>query len=576
MNSDNTSFQPHMNFFTKTTLLLCLFTYLSFSKSVFSQIAKENTKNKIEVNPITSRPKLVIGIVVDQMRYDYLYRFYTKYSDKGFKRLLNDGFSCENTHYNYTPTNTAPGHASIFTGTTPMNHGIINNNWYSRTENRLFYCAEDKTVKGLGTASPEDKNGKMSPYNLKTSTITDELRLATNQKSKVIGISIKDRGAILPAGHIANGAYWYDSNTGNMISSTYYFENLPQWVSEFNQQKQADIYIKKGWELLFPIENYTESHADENSYEEYPTENKKATFPYFIDTYDEKRRYKQFPYTASANTFLRDFAEKAILNEELGKDEITDFLTLSFSATDYIGHRYGIYSVEVEDTYLRLDRDLVALFEFLDKNVGEAEYTLFLTADHAGSQTPSHLHDLQFDADYLEWDSMKVELNTFLEKIYGKGDFVSYLSDQDVYLNRELVLQKNISLQEIQQKTSDFLLTQKGVIQTITSTELNKQIQRTGFLQLIQNGFNPKLSPDVAFLFQSGYMDSYYKKGGTTHGTPYTYDTQVPLLFFGKNIPQGKTYRRVEITDIAATMAALLKLQQPSGCIGNPIVEIFE
>ena len=566
-----------MNFSTKTVLLLCFFACFFSIKPVFSQtITQNNSEITTQKSLIESRPKLVIGIVVDQMRYDYLYRFYDKYSEKGFKRFLNDGFSCENTHYNYTPTNTAPGHASIFTGATPMNHGIINNNWYSRAENRMFYCTEDTTVKGLGTENPKDKRGKMSPHNLKTSTITDELRLATNQKAKVIGVSIKDRGAILPSGHIANGAYWYDSNSGNMISSTYYFENLPKWVSDFNEKKQADKYIKQGWELLLPLEDYTESLKDENNYEEYPTKNKKATFPYFIDKYDEKRRYKQFPYTAQANTFLRDFAEEAILKEELGKDEVTDFLTLSFSATDYIGHRYGIYSVEVEDTYLRLDRELAALFDFLDKQIGEGEYTLFLTADHAASPASSHLHDLQFDAEYLEWDSMKVELNTFLEKTYGKGDFVSYFNEQDVYLNRELLLQKNISLQEAQQKTSEFLLTQKGITQTITATELHKQIQRTGFLQLVQNGFNHRLSPDVGFLFQSGYMDSYYEKGGTTHGTPYNYDTQVPLLFFGKHIPKGKTYRRVEITDIAATMAALLKLQQPSGCVGNPIVEIFE
>ncbi|WP_375562239.1 alkaline phosphatase PafA [Bernardetia sp. OM2101] len=563
-----------MNFSTKAAVLLCLLSYLFSTQSVFSQTNSDNNNN--QKNALQSRPKLVVGIVVDQMRYDYLYRFYNQYSENGFKRLLNNGFSCENTHYNYTPTNTAPGHASIFTGATPTNHGIINNNWYSRTENRRFYCTEDSTVKGLGTATPEEKAGKMSPRNLKTSTITDELRLATNQKGKVIGISIKDRSAILPAGHIPNGAYWHDASSGKMISSTYYFEKMPQWVNDFNDKKLPDAYMKKGWELLLPIENYTASFADENKYEAMPTKDKKATFPYFVDEYDKEKKYRQFPFTAPANSFLEDFAEEAILKEELGKDEVTDFLTLSFSATDYVGHRYGIYSVEIEDTYLRLDRELAALFEFLDKNVGEGEYTLFLTADHAGAPSPSHLHDLQFDADYLEWDSMKVELNNFLEKSYGQGEFVSSLGDQDVFLNRELLLQKNISLEEAQQKTSEFLLTQKGITQAITATELSKQIQRTGFLQLTQNGFNPILSPDVAFLFQAGYMDSYYKKGGTNHGTPYTYDTQVPLLFFGKNIKHGQTHRRVEITDIAATLASLLHLQQPSGCVGNPIIEIFE
>lgn len=563
-----------MNFSKKVAILICVFFIQISTQSVFCQVSNQANTNQKDV--LQSRPKLVIGIVIDQMRYDYLYRFYDQYSQNGFKRFLNDGFSCENTHYNYTPTNTAPGHASIFTGATPTNHGIINNNWYSRTEDRKFYCAEDKTVKGLGTENEEDKNGKMSPRNLKTSTITDELKLATNQKAKVIGISVKDRGAILPAGHIANGAFWYDGNSGNMISSTYYFENLPKWVIDFNQKKVADKYIKQGWELLLPITEYSQSLADENNYEGNITETQKAIFPYFIDKFNEKKRYKEFLYTAPANTFLREFAEEAILKEELGKDKITDFLTLSFSSTDYAGHRYGIYSVEVQDMYLRLDKELETLFEFLDKNVGKGEYTLFLTADHAASPTTSHLHDMQFDADYLEWDSMKDSLSNYLNAIYGEGDFVSYFNDQDVYLNRELILEKKLLLEEVQQRTSEFLLTQKGISQAITSTELSKNIQRTGFMQLIQNGFNPKLSPDVAFLFQSGYMDSYYKKGGTTHGTPYTYDTQVPLLFYGKNIKSGKTHRRVEITDIAATLASLLYLQQPSGCIGNPIVEIFE
>ncbi len=571
-----------MNFSKKIvvlfSILVCLFFIQISTQPAFSQINNRSSSqaNRTTKDILQSRPKLVIGIVIDQMRYDYLYRFYNQYSENGFKRLLNDGFSCENTHYNYTPTNTAPGHASIFTGATPTNHGIINNNWYSRAEDRIFYCTEDKTVTGLGTENSEDKNGKMSPRNLKTSTITDELKLATNQKSKVIGISIKDRGAILPAGHIPNGAFWYDNKTGKMISSTYYFENLPKWVSDFNKKNVADKYIKQGWELLLPLENYTQSLEDENKYEENITETQKAIFPYFIDKFDEEKRYKQFLYTAPANTFLREFAQEAILKEELGKNTVTDFLTLSFSSTDYAGHRYGIYSVEVQDMYLRLDKELATFFEFLDKNVGVGEYTLFLTADHAGAPTPSHLHDLQFDSDYLEWDSMKVELNDFLNKMYGEGDFISYFNDQDVYLNRELILQNKLSLEEVQQRTSEFLITQKGILQAITATELSKQIQRNGFVQLIQNGFNTRLSPDVAFLFQSGYMDSYYKKGGTTHGTPYTYDTQVPLLFFGKNIKNGKTHRRVEITDIAATLAALLKLQQPSGCIGNPITEVFE
>ncbi|HMQ45220.1 MAG TPA: alkaline phosphatase family protein, partial [Mariniflexile sp.] len=320
-------------------------------------------------NETTGKPKLVVGIVVDQMRYDYLTRFYNKYGAGGFKRMMNEGFNCKNNHFNYVPTYTAPGHASVYTGTTPKYHGIIGNDWYDKDIKKMVYCAGDDTVQAVGA---ETEDGQMSPHRMKTTTFTDENRLFTQMQGKTIGISIKDRGAILPAGHTANAAYWfYGKDKGYFISSTFYMNTLPKWVNDFNTSNRAASYLKP-WNTLYNIETYTESGSDLNNFEGGFKGKETATFPYDLQVLkDQNGGFDILKATAYGNSIVADFAIAAISGEQLGQDNITDVLTVSFSSTDYVGHNFGVNSKEIEDTYIRLDLDLERFLKALDEKVGK-------------------------------------------------------------------------------------------------------------------------------------------------------------------------------------------------------------
>ncbi|RZK34719.1 MAG: alkaline phosphatase family protein, partial [Pedobacter sp.] len=342
------------------------------------------------------RPKLVVGIVVDQMKMEYLYRFSDDFSPNGFKRLMDNGYTFQNMHYNYMPTYTAPGHASIYTGTTPATHGIVGNEWFSRTLGKDVYCTDDASVKTVGDGTAEE--GAMSPKNLQATTITDEVRMATNFSGKVIGMSLKDRGAILPAGHFANWAFWY-SKTGAFISSSFYGDKLPDWVSQFNNEKHYLPYINKGWDLYKPASTYNESLPDNNPYEGKLYGSTAPVFPYDLKKMYEKNDAGVLRSTPYGNDLLAEFAMKAIEKEELGKDNITDFLTVSFSSTDYVGHLLGPRSMELQDTYLRLDQTIADFLNYLDKTVGKDNYLLFLTADHAGAENVIYLKDRKYNVD---------------------------------------------------------------------------------------------------------------------------------------------------------------------------------
>lgn len=535
--------------------------------------------SKIQAQFSNERPKLVVGIVVDQMRYDYLIRYHSKYSEGGFKKLMNQGFNCRNGHYNYVPTETAPGHASIYTGTTPAFHGIVANEWFEKGKSR--YCVEDSTVSPVGSQSP---NGARSPRNMIAPTIGDQLKLATNGQSKVFGVSIKDRGAILPAGHTANGAFWYDNLTGKFITSSFYMQALPQWLQKFNEQKNSDKYLTMQWETLLPISQYTESQADDNKYEQLLAGKEKPTFPYNLKEISTKMASGQFkqspyeviPYTPYGNTLVKDMAKEIITQEKLGKGNSTDLLAVSFSSTDLIGHAFGPQSIEVEDTYLRLDKDLEDLLAHLDKEVGKGNYVLFLSADHAGVYTPKYLTDLKIPSGYTKTKEHYKNLAAHLNKTFGEGKWIEHTADKEVYLNRTFIESKKANLAEIQEVVAAFMRNCEGIFEAITQNDLNKTEYTKGIKAMVQNANYHLRSPDVTIVHRSGWLDASWLKGGTSHGTPYNYDTQVPMLFYGWKIPQGKnTVRKVSITDIAATIATLLNMQLPDASNGEPIKEIF-
>ena len=515
------------------------------------------------------RPKLVVGIVVDQMKMEYLYRFSDDFSANGFKRLMDNGFVFHNAHFNYMPTYTAPGHASIYTGTTPSVNGIVGNDWFSRKLGKGMYCTDDDSVKTIGNGTA--KEGAMSPKNLQSTTITDELRLGTNFKGKVIGMSLKDRGAILPAGHFANWAFWY-SGTGSFISSTFYGEKLPDWVTEFNNQKNYLPYINKGWSLLKPAADYNESLPDDNPYEGKLYNSDKPVFPYNLEEMYDKHGAEVMRSTPFGNNLLADFAKKAIEKEELGKDNVTDFLAVSFSSTDYVGHILGPRSMELQDTYLRLDLTIADFINYLDKTVGKDNYLLFLTADHACAENANHLKDHKYDVKNVPSKDISKSLKDFSSTAFGVNLVVDY-SNFNIYLNKELIKTKGLDLVKVKQDFRGFLMTQEQVKKVYTEEEILDSTGNDYYLNFINNGYDVSQNGDMVVLDKPGYIE--YGATGTSHGTPYAYDTHAPLLFYGWKIKPGESFDKKEITQIAPTLALKLKIEMPNGTKSKVLEEIL-
>ena len=516
------------------------------------------------------RPKLVVGIVVDQMKMEYLYRFSDDFTPNGFKRLMANGYTFQNMHFNYMPTYTGPGHASIYTGTTPATHGIVGNDWFSRSLGKDIYCTDDAVVKTIGNGTIEE--GKMSPKNLLSTTITDELRLETNFKGKVIGISLKDRGAILPAGHFGNWAFWY-SKTGAFISSTFYGEKLPEWVTEFNSEKRFMPYINKGWDLLKPAVIYNESLPDDNPYEGKLYKSLAPVFPYNLKDMYDKNDAGVLRSTPFGNNLLAEFAIKAIEKEELGKDNVTDFLALSFSSTDYVGHLMGPRSMELQDTYLRLDQTIAEFLVYLDKTVGKDNYLLFLTADHAGAENVSYLKDNKYAVNNTDPKEIVKGLKKYSQDTFGE-DLVLNYSNFNLYFNKEIIKNKGLELLKIKQSFKDYLMAQVQVKRVYSEEEILASTGNDFYLNFIAKGYDPSQNGDLVILDKPGNIE--YVGTGTSHGTPYSYDTHVPAIFYGWHVKHGETHDRKVITQIAPTIAQKIKIPFPNGTEANVLLEILE
>jgi predicted AlkP superfamily pyrophosphatase or phosphodiesterase len=525
-------------------------------------------------NSSFSRPKVIIGITVDQMRYDYIDKYWNDFSDKGFKRLLKEGFFARNLTYNYMPTYTGPGHASIFTGTTPCMHGIIQNDWYEKSSGLTIYCSSDSTVTGVGTSG---KAGQMSPHYLTASTLGDELRLFTNEQSKVFGIAMKDRGAILPAGRTADAAYWFVGlDEGVWASSSWYMQDLPQWVKDFNAKRIPDEYMKSTWNLLKDESVYNETHADNNPFETPFRGTLKPVFPYDLNAMRSTNgNYDLIKATPFGNTLTVEFAKSLIENENLGKDEFTDMLCMSFSATDYIGHQFGIHARELQDCYLRLDLEIAAFIDYLDQKFGRDQYMVFLSADHGGAPTPSYIMKEQGTGGYWKSETAEYFLEEELAKSHGTGDWILNESNLNVFLNHALILERKLNLRDVQQEVADLLLMKYPEVQfAFTASDIAEFKSGHLIREMVSNGFSQKQSGDVIYVLQSGYME--YGMTGTTHGSPFRYDSHVPAIFFGANIKPGESFTPHSITDIAPTVAAACKMPFPNACTGNPITEAIK
>ena len=515
----------------------------------------------------SEKPKLVVGIVVDQMRNDYIDRFWNKYGDDGFKRLVNNGYRFKNAHFNYVPTYTGPGHASVYTGTTPAIHGIVGNNWYDKTLDTSVYCAEDTTVESVGTL---DNAGMMSPHRMTVTTIADENRLATQMRGKTIGIALKDRGAILPAGHTANAAFWFHGkDEGRWISSNFYMDNLPQWVVDFNNSGTAESYFKT-WNTLYPIETYVESGSDMNKFEGGYKGKESATFPYDLQKLRaDNNNFELLKAVAFGNDLTTDFAIAAIEGEKLGQRDVTDFMTLSYSSTDYVGHNFGVNSKEIQDTYLRLDKNIAELLEYLDKTVGKDEYIVFLTADHAAVDVPAYLDSLKIPAGYFDSRSFRNNIDSLVQKEYGNKKLIKNISNNQLFFNHQLLDEMNINIDDFQKKLAAYIMEQDNIYRVYTREQILNGAYTKGMDALIKNGFNHKRSGDLIYVLDPAFIS--YSRTGSTHGSSYMYDTHVPILFYGKGVKSGSSSRRSEIVDIAPTIAVMLGISFASGATGEPL-----
>lgn len=543
---------------------LLLIAVFCISSTLFAQNSKKSSPQPL------ARPKLVVGMVVDQMRYDYWYRYYNKYSENGFKRLLKDGFNCRNHHYHYALTVTAAGHAAVYTGSIPAINGIVANEWYDQKLGKTVYCVDDSTVKTVG--STNQTAGKMSPKNMLVSTVTDQLRIGTNFQSKVVGVAIKDRGSILPAGHTGD-AYWFDSKTGNWITSTFYKDELPKWVQDFNAKKRPSELMKLGWQPLLPLDQYTESTEDNKPYESKLVGTKTPTLPQDLAGMSGDA-FGLLASTPHGNTLTKEMAIEAIKNEKLGKGSSTDFLAVSFSTPDYVGHAFGPNSVEEEDTYLKLDKELADLLSFLDGWVGKGNYLFFISADHGVMDVPGFWKEHKLPAGILDVTKSTLAVKAALKTAFGEGEFIRSSDNYQYYLNHDLLAEKKLSVSDVCAVFRKTLISTEGVADIINLHDLNNANLNDYLLTLYKNGTHAKRSGDIQIVIEPGWFAG--RMTGTTHGAPYNYDTHIPLLFYGWGVKAGETFTRTAVADTAPTVSALLKILEPSGNVGKVIVDLMK
>lgn len=547
--------------------------YISFMKKIFLSALIIFT---IAAAPaLATPPKLVVTILVDQMRYDYLERFRDQFSEGGFRMLTDKGAFMTFAHYDYSPTVTGPGHASFLSGSTPSMHGIIGNDWFDKRTQQMMYCVSDSAVKGVGTETPA---GQMSPRNFIGSTFADQMRL--HYQSKVVGISMKDRGAILPSGKKPAGAYWFESASGNFITSSYYMAELPAWVQQFNARKRAAEFIGQKWDRLLDSKSYL--WPDEAAGESYLQGEKTVTFPHTIGE-SAHDGFETIMPTPFGNQILLELAKAAIDDEHLGQGKQPDVLCVSFSSVDYAGHRFGPYSQEVQDIVLRLDRQLEDFFKHLDKKIGLNNVIMVLTADHGVAPTPEFAAAQGLDGQRADSRGLMLDLVTKLNERFGPGKYLlpapkkltPAFFDGNLYFNAEALREKQITSADMVAFIREWAF-DTGKFQAVFGREQLLDGRAPGMVgQRVMNGFNGERSGDVVLVFKP-FTIPMGGNVGTTHGSPYSYDTHVPVIFYGASFQTGRYDDTFYITDIAPTLCASLQIEQPPSSMGRPFVKALK
>ncbi len=548
---------------SKRLLLLALSGYFITQHSVAQQSHRIPSEN----------PKLIIGIVIEQMRNDYIYRFWDKFGEGGFKRLINEGTYCRNASYDYFFTQTSVGYATIYTGAMPANHGIVADEWYDRVYNKVGQAVSDETVKTVGGTF---EAGQYSPRNMMGTTIGDEVKLSNLRQSRIFGVSLDPVSAILPAGHMADGVFWFDAENGSWVTSSFYTESLPNWVTQENDKKLADLYLTKTWDTSFPVEQYTRCLTDENSYE--TGIDGRIVFPYSLLELSKNKsishRYQLLRQTPFGNSLTKDMAIATMVNENLGKDEFTDMLTISFVATEYIGNAFGPMSIELEDAFLKLDKELEHFLNFVDDFVGKQNTLIFLTSNHGAAQTPGYLADSRVPVGSFNYNSALSLLRSYLNALYGSGEWIKGYYGQQLYLNTELIENSKLKLEDFQNVVAQFLIQFTGVSNTLTANAVQNHQFTEGFRSKIQNGYFPRRSGDVFVNLHPGWVEKSPK--ATSHNSAYTYDTHVPLIWYGWKVKRDVIFSPVDIIDIAPTIASFMNITAPNASTGKAIIELVK
>lgn len=537
--------------------------FLFIACTLFAQISFSQNKNN------SSKPKLIIQVVIEQMRYDIIQRYWDRFSEKGFKKLINDGAFCKDAFYDYMITESAPGYATIATGANPSEHGIVSDEWYVRLKGGEQECVEDNK---LENKSEIFNVNKYSPKHLIGSTFGDELRVSNYKNSKVISVSIKNYASILTGGYMANASYWMDEASGKWTSSSFYIDSLPDWVNKFNQKQLLNLYLSRQWHTLNPIATYKQSLADNNSYE-VGFSNKQKTFPYNLQLLSESEGLKVIKYTPYGNTYTTDFAIAAMINEDLGKDEYTDFLTISYATPGYITNLFGIRSIELEDVYIRLDKDISHLLNVIDDRLGIENVIVVLTSDKGATDNPDFFKEIGMPTGKFNSEKAISLLESYLKAIYGSTNWVKHYSDKQIYLNQFMIDRAKLPLADVQLKSAQFLNQFQGVANTTTANILQTNNFTSGTMKKFQNSYNLNRSGDVLISLKPGWIEErkHKKEGEIKQSSPYRYDSHVPLVFYGWKIEKTEILEAVHMNDIAPTLSNFLNISYPSGASGKPI-----
>lgn len=523
------------------------------------------------------KPKLVIGIVIEQFRYDYIDKYWDNFSEGGFKRLINEGTFCKNASYNFFFTQSAPAHATIATGTDPRMHGIIADNWYHPMRDEVIYCTSDSDVDPVGGSF---ENGLHSPVHLLPSTFSDELKLSNGGRSKVFSVGLREHASILSGGHAADAAYWYDDRTGTWMTSSHYLDSLPVWVNHFNGMMLSDTYLNGEWNTLLPLSRYMRSLPDTNIYESgiqgqtcFPYDLKKISSSSVLGILNKKRDYSLLREFPAGNTFTSDFAIRLIEEEALGEDDITDFLSVSYSVTDNIGHNFGPSSLEMADAVIRFDRDLAHFLDYVTEKIGKKNVLIYLTSAHGVAESPDLLEDKKIPAGHFRFNQALTLLKSYLNVLYGQGNWVKGYYEKQIYLNRTLIEDAELSLSEVQNMSARFITQFNGVSFAVAANVIENNDFSRGHYGMIRNSYDPVRSGDIIINLKPAWVEN--GKYVTNHNSPYEYDSHVPLIWYGWTVNRASVTRKINMNEIAATLSSLCRVQVPNACVGDPMTELF-